>query len=126
MNETSVATEMVTENRADDPAWFLYVLGQYPTGVTLITATHPDGSQLGMVVGTFSSVSLDPPLVAFMPDVRSSSWPKIREAGSFCANILTAGQQDVCRSFARKEDNRFCVNDTATTETGSPRLHGAA
>ena len=100
-----------TDNRADDPAWFRYVLGQYPTGVTLITATHPDGSQLGMVVGTFSSVSLDPPLVAFMPDVRSSSWPKIREAGSFCANILTAGQQDVCRAFARKEEHRFSASN---------------
>jgi flavin reductase (DIM6/NTAB) family NADH-FMN oxidoreductase RutF/DNA-binding IclR family transcriptional regulator len=126
MNETSVAETSLTENRADDPAWFRYVLGQYPTGVTLITATHPDGSPLGMVVGTFSSVSLDPPLVAFMPDVRSSSWPKIREAGSFCANILTAGQQDVCRAFARKEDNRFSASDWSITDTGSPRLHGAA
>ena len=126
MSETSVAETSLTENRADDPAWFRYVLGQYPTGVTLITATHPDGSPLGMVVGTFSSVSLDPPLVAFMPDVRSSSWPKIREAGSFCANILTAGQQDVCRAFARKEENRFSASDWSITDTGSPRLHGAA
>ena len=126
MNETSVAETSLTENRADDPAWFRYVLGQYPTGVTLITATHPDGSPLGMVVGTFSSVSLDPPLVAFMPDVRSSSWPKIREAGSFCANILTAGQQGVCRAFARKEENRFSASDWSATDTGSPRLHGAA
>src|SRR6185312_17260415 len=102
MSETSVTTVDPVANQADDPAWFRYVLGQYPTGVTLITATHPDGSPLGMVVGTFSSVALDPPLVAFMPDVRASSWPKIREAGSFCANILTSAQQDVCRAFARK------------------------
>lgn len=126
MSETTVAATSVTENRADDPAWFRYVLGQYPTGVTLITAKHPDGSQLGMVVGTFSSVSLDPPLVAFMPDVRSSSWPKIREAGSFCANILTAGQQDVCRAFARKEEHRFSASQWSDTGTGSSRLEGAA
>src|SRR5690349_2380386 len=113
------------ETSPDNPAWFRYVLGQYPTGVTLITAARND-EPVGMVVGTFSSVSLDPPLVAFMPDVRSSSWPKIREAGSFCANILTAGQQDVCRAFARKEDNRFSASEWSTTDTGSPRLHGAA
>ena len=66
------------ETSPDNAAWFRYVLGQYPTGVTLITAA-PDGSEpAGMVVGTFSSVSLDPPLVAFMPDVRSTSWPKIQ------------------------------------------------
>src|SRR6478736_4805318 len=124
MNETSVAETSLTENRADDPAWFRYVLGQYPTGVTLITATHPDGSPVGMVVGTFSSVSLDPPLVAFMPDVRSSSWRRIREAGSFCANILTAGQQDVCRAFSRKAADRFTASSWADTPSGSPRLEG--
>ena len=72
MSETSVVETGLAESRADDPAWFRYVLGQYPTGVTLITATHPDGSQLGMVVGTFSSVSLDPPLVAELVRVRSA------------------------------------------------------
>lgn len=126
MSETSVAVNNVTENRADDPAWFRYVLGQYPTGVTLITAKHPDGTEIGMVVGTFSSVSLDPPLVAFMPDVRSSSWPKIREAGAFCANILTSAQQDVCRAFARKEEHRFSASTWSDTVSGSPRLDGAA
>jgi flavin reductase (DIM6/NTAB) family NADH-FMN oxidoreductase RutF len=79
-----------------------------------------------MVVGTFSSVSLDPPLVAFMPDVRSTSWPKIQEAGSFCANVLTAGQQDVCRAFSRKAEDRFSANAWADTPSGSPRLEGAA
>src|SRR6478609_846736 len=122
---TQVATAPI-ENGADDPAWFRYVLGQYPTGVTLITARHPDGTPLGMVVGTFSSVSLDPPMVAFMPDVRSSSWPKIRAAGSFCANILTAGQQDVCRAFARKEEHRFSASKWSDTVSGGLRLDGAA
>lgn len=126
MSETSVSTVDSATNRADDPAWFRYVLGQYPTGVTLITASHPDGTAIGMVVGTFSSVSLDPPLVAFMPDVRSSSWPKIREAGAFCANILTSSQQDVCRAFARKEEHRFSASTWSDTVSGSPRLDGAA
>jgi flavin reductase (DIM6/NTAB) family NADH-FMN oxidoreductase RutF/DNA-binding IclR family transcriptional regulator len=113
------------ETSPENPAWFRYVLGQYPTGVTLITSAH-DGDTAGMVVGTFSSVSLDPPLVAFMPDVRSTSWPKIQEAGSFCANILTAGQQDVCRAFSRKAEDRFTANTWGDTPSGSPRLEGAA
>lgn len=114
------------ETSPDNAAWFRYVLGQYPTGVTLITAA-PDGSEpAGMVVGTFSSVSLDPPLVAFMPDVRSTSWPKIQAAGSFCANVLTAGQQDVCRAFSRKAEDRFSANEWGDTPSGSPRLEGAA
>jgi flavin reductase (DIM6/NTAB) family NADH-FMN oxidoreductase RutF/DNA-binding IclR family transcriptional regulator len=115
-----------TARTAADPAHFRYVLGQYPTGVTLITATQTDGEPIGMVVGTFTSVSLDPPLVAFLPDRKSSSWPKIREAGSFCANVLTAAQQDVCRAFARKQDDRFDLAQWETTGTGSPRLVDAA
>ncbi len=112
--------------RVGDPAFFRYVLGQYPTGVTLITASQIDGEPVGMVVGTFTSVSLDPPLVAFLPDRKSSSWPKIRDAGAFCANVLTAGQQDVCRAFARKQDDRFSASKWIPTESGSPRLDGAA
>ena len=109
-----------------DPAHFRNVLGQYPTGVTLITAAQSGGDQVGMVVGTFSSVSLDPPLVAFMPDRKSSSWPKIRATGSFCANVLTSSQEDVCRAFARKQDDRFSAFRWQSTSSGNPCLEGAA
>ena len=53
---------------------FRKVLGTYPTGVCAVTGTAPDGSPLGMVIGTFTSVSLDPPLVGFLADKRSLSW----------------------------------------------------
>ena len=121
--QTAVATQSTSP---EDRAWFRYVLGQYPTGVTLITATSGSGDTAGMVVGTFSSVSLDPPLVAFMPDISSTSWPKIRAAGSFCANVLTAGQQDVCRAFSRKAEDRFSASEWAQTPSGSPRLVDSA
>lgn len=111
---------------ADDATWFRNVLGQYPTGVTLITAKGADGDHIGMVVGTFSSVSLSPPLVGFMPDRRSSSWPKIREAGSFCASICTAGQEHVVRAFSRKQEDRFTASSWVTTPSGNLRLEGAA
>ncbi|ACL41493.1 flavin reductase domain protein FMN-binding [Pseudarthrobacter chlorophenolicus A6] len=120
------STTETQDTSPENAAWFRYVLGQYPTGVTLITAATDDDEPVGMVVGTFSSVSLDPALVAFMPDVRSTSWPKIRDTGSFCANVLTAGQQDVCRAFSRKAEDRFTANQWGDTPSGSPRLEGAA
>jgi flavin reductase (DIM6/NTAB) family NADH-FMN oxidoreductase RutF/DNA-binding IclR family transcriptional regulator len=111
---------------AHDPKQFRYVLGQHPTGVTLITATQADGDPVGMVVGTFTSVSLNPPLVAFLPDRSSSSWPKIRASGSFCANVLTSAQEDVCRAFAQKRDDRFTASLWSLTGAGGMRLEGAA
>ncbi|HEY2100013.1 MAG TPA: flavin reductase family protein, partial [Pseudonocardia sp.] len=71
-----------------DAQRFRQVLGSYPTGVTVITAIAEDGSPAGMAVGSFTSVSLDPPLVAFLPDRSSTSFPKIRTARSFCVNVL--------------------------------------
>jgi len=61
---------------------FRQVLGSYPTGVTVVTAIAEDGSPAGMAVGSFTSVSLDPPLVAFLPDKSSTSFPKIRTAAA--------------------------------------------
>ena len=75
-----------------DPRHFRNVLGCYPTGVCVVTASH-DGARHAMVVGSFTSISLDPPLVGFFPDKKSSSWPQIAATGRFCANILTADQK---------------------------------
>ncbi len=83
------------------------VLGHYPTGVCVITARQDDGTQAGMAVSSFTSVSLDPPLVAFFPDKNSSSWPKIEKAGRFCVNILAADQEWICRRFASKAEDKF-------------------
>ncbi|MFM6931786.1 MAG: flavin reductase family protein, partial [Novosphingobium sp.] len=80
------------DETAIDPAVFRRVLGNYPTGVTVVTAMGEDGQPIGMVVGTFTSVSLDPPLVGFLPDKRSSSWPQIEKAGHFCVNVLARDQ----------------------------------
>lgn len=86
-----------------NPAWYRQVLGQYPTGVCVITATEPSGEPVGMVVGSFTSVSLKPPLVAFLPDRNSSSWARLSAASHFCVNILSAEQEAVCRRFAAKD-----------------------
>ncbi|KMS60349.1 monooxygenase [Novosphingobium barchaimii LL02] len=89
-----------------DPAEFRKVLGSYPTGVCVITAMD-EGKPAGMVVGSFTSVSLDPPLVGFFPDKSSTSWPLIEKAGRFCVNVMGSDQQHVCRSVAAKGDAKF-------------------
>lgn len=108
-----------------DPNWFRQVLGQYPTGVCVVTAAEPDGRRAGFVVGSFTSVSLDPPLVAFLPDKRSTSWPRIRSVGRFCVNILSAEQEDVCRKFAGRDEDKFAGIACREAESGSPIIEGA-
>ncbi|GGA51971.1 flavin reductase family protein [Sphingomonas psychrolutea] len=106
-----------------DGATFRRVLGHYPTGVCVITAIEPGGKPTAMVVGSFTSVSLDPPLVAFFPDRGSSSWPRIQRAGKFCVNVLGSHQQDLCRRFAAKSDDKFADLEFRVSTLGSPVLN---
>lgn len=105
-----------------DGATFRRVLGHYPTGVCVVTAIEPDGRPSAMVVGSFTSVSLDPPLVAFFPDRGSTSWPRIERAGKFCVNVLGSHQQDLCRRFSAKGDDKFAGLDYRLSRLGSPVL----
>jgi flavin reductase (DIM6/NTAB) family NADH-FMN oxidoreductase RutF/DNA-binding IclR family transcriptional regulator len=107
-----------------DPRWYRQVLGQYPTGVCVVTAVEPDGGRAGFVVGSFTSVSLDPPLVAFFPNKSSTSWPRIQGAGRFCVNILSAEQQDVCRTFATRKQDKFEGVACRDADSGSPIIEG--
>jgi flavin reductase (DIM6/NTAB) family NADH-FMN oxidoreductase RutF len=108
-----------------DDAKFRQVLGHFSTGVTVITAMH-GRAPVGLAVGSFASLSLDPPLVLFCPGSQSSSWPKIRDAGKFCVNVLGADQEHVCRVFATKEPDKFAsIGWEPTPVTGSPRINGA-
>src|SRR4051794_26552558 len=103
---------------------FRRVIGHFPTGVAVVTGMDAEGKPAGMAVGSFSSVSLDPPLVAFMPDKSSSSWPKFRDSGSFCVNILGAEQESVCRTFAMKGGDKFAELSWRPAGSGSPILDG--
>lgn len=106
-----------------DSAKFRQVLGHFPTGVTVVTAAA-EGGPVGLAVGSFASVSLDPPLVAFFPDKGSASWPRIEEAGAFCVNILAEDQEDVCRRFASKGDDKFAGLGWKPAGSGAPILDG--
>lgn len=107
-----------------DSATFRHVLGHYPTGVCIVTAVEADGTPTGMVVGSFTSVSLDPPLVAFFPDRKSSSWPRLEAVGKFCVNVLAAGQTDLCRQFAARGGDKFAGVTHRHSANGSPILDG--
>jgi flavin reductase (DIM6/NTAB) family NADH-FMN oxidoreductase RutF len=107
-----------------DAGEFRRALGHFPTGVVVITACGPDGEPAGMTIGSFTSVSLDPPLVAFLPAKTSATWPRIRAAGSFCANILGAGQQDLLKRFAVSGGDKFAGLDWVPGPSGHPVLPG--
>lgn len=103
-----------------DSKFFRHVLGHYPTGVCAITSVDDDGAPIGMAVGSFTSVSLDPPLVAFFPDKCSSSWPRIEATGRFCVNVLADCQESLCRALASKADNKFSNLSYHPSSTGLP------
>jgi flavin reductase (DIM6/NTAB) family NADH-FMN oxidoreductase RutF len=104
-----------------DSGKYRQVLGHFTTGVTVITAAAEAGP-VGLAVGSFSSVSLEPPLVGFFADKGSTSWPKIEGTGSFCVNILGEHQEDVCRRFASKDPDKFAGLGWKATGSGSPLI----
>lgn len=106
-----------------EAAVFRQVLGHFPTGVTIVTATN-DRKPVGLAVGSFTSLSLEPPLVAFCPANTSSSWPLIQQAGKFCVNILASDQEGMCRHFASKSDDKFAGIGYRQSPLGSPILDG--
>lgn len=107
------------------PAEFRAVLGNFASGVTVITAPpgEDDDGPSGFACQSFASLSLDPPLVTFMVARTSTTWPRIARAGVFCVNILGAEQGPLCRSFAVSGADKFAgVTHTPAPVTGSPQL----
>ena len=103
---------------------FRTTLGQFASGVVIATGCH-EGEPAGFAAQSFTSLSLDPPLVALCPARSSKSWPKLRDSGSFCINILAAGQQSVSDVFARSGIDKFAELAWRPGTTGSPVLTGA-
>ncbi|MFJ4711439.1 flavin reductase family protein [Streptomyces sp. NPDC088785] len=109
-----------------DPGEFRRVLGTFASGVTVITAAGPDGPA-GFACQSFASLSLDPPLVAFMVARTSTTWPRIARAGAFCVNVLGAGQSELCRGFAVSGADKFAgVDHSPAPVSGAPRVEGGA
>jgi flavin reductase (DIM6/NTAB) family NADH-FMN oxidoreductase RutF len=106
-----------------DSKLFRQTLGQFCSGVVIATGCL-DGEPAGFAAQSFSSLSLDPPLVALFPGKHSSSWPKLRDSGSFCINILGHDQRALCEQFAKSGIDKFAGLDWRTGATGSPILEG--
>jgi len=114
-----------------DGAEMRRVLGHFATGVTVVTARAPgvpganSGEPVGMVANSFTSLSLEPPLVLFCAGVESETWPRIRAAEGFCVNVLGHHQRELAVSFARKGTDRYEGVELVDRGDGPPRLAGA-
>lgn len=116
---------MENRNSHVDSESFRAVLGNYPTGVAVVTGLDPAGEPIGMVVGTFTSVSLEPPLVAFLPMKSSRTFNQLRAASDrFCINILGADQEAICRTLASYGENKFAQVPWHTSPEGNPIIDG--
>lgn len=110
-----------------DTTTFRDVMAQWPSGVTVVT-TLVDGAWHGMTASSFSSVSLDPPLVSVCLDRRLYSHGLISAAGVFGINVLAKDQAEVARVFAGMVpgvEDRFAGESWTTAETGTPLLDSA-
>lgn len=105
-----------------NPTEFRNVLGAYPTGVCVVTATDAEGNHHALTVGSFTSISLEPPLVGFFPAKSSSTWPKIAAIGSFCVNVLAGDQGAICQQMAGSAAQRFSDVDHSCGQAGHPIL----
>ena len=106
-----------------DPRTFRHVLGQFCTGVTVITTVH-DETPIGFACQSFAALSLDPPLVLFCPTKQSRAWQAIEASGRFCVNMLHENQKHVSAQFGSKAPDKFAGIDWRPSELGSPVIEG--
>ena len=117
-------TVRVEEEDAGAAAHFRDVLSRFASGVTVVTAIGDEGP-VGLTCQSFTSVSLDPPLVLFCPALTSRAWPQIERAGQFCVNVLADDQAAISNRFASRGTDKFAgVGWRPTPVTGSPLLDG--
>ncbi|MEV7965015.1 flavin reductase family protein [Sphaerisporangium sp. NPDC088356] len=98
-------TETLSE-RAVDNEGFRRALAVHAAGVVVVTA-QTEGVPVGLTATSFSSVSLNPPLVSFYVDQSSTTWPWLRQAETFAVNVLASDQAELASRFARKGVDRF-------------------
>jgi 3-hydroxy-9,10-secoandrosta-1,3,5(10)-triene-9,17-dione monooxygenase reductase component len=108
------------------PMRFRGVLGRFATGVVAVTAIdQASGQPTGLAANSFTSVSLDPPLVAFCVARSSTTWPKLRGADRLCINVLADHQREICLQLATKGGAKFHGLTWTKSPGGQPVLDGA-
>ena len=99
---------------------FRNALGMFPTGVTVITGIGRRGQPIGVTANSFSSVSLDPPLISFNIARTLASFEDLLTMESFAVNLLTEAQSEVSTGFARANSDKWACTDSRPGHTGNP------
>jgi len=105
-----------------DPRTLRDALGCFATGVTVVTCLGADGNPAGLTVNSFTSVSLDPPLLLVCLHKMAASATALTEASHFAVNVLQTGQQPASIRFATRDEDRFGATPWACGEAGAPIL----
>ena len=100
------------------------IMGNFCSGITVITAATPQGP-IGFTCQSFTSLSLEPPLITFNPARTSTTWPVIKEIGSFCVNVLPTEHRHISGQFARSGTEKFAGINHTTSDLGNPILDDA-
>jgi flavin reductase (DIM6/NTAB) family NADH-FMN oxidoreductase RutF len=109
------------DNLKNEPVTtFKQIMGSYPTGVTILTTTDKDGKPCGLTVNSFASVSIDPLMVLWCLDRRSSSLEAFAKSEVFAVHVLAAEQQELCWAFAGKDPDRFSKASWSFSDNNTP------
>src|SRR5919112_2256799 len=106
-----------------DPRTLRDALGCFATGVTVVTFFDDEGQPFGLTANSFTSVSLDPPLLLVCLHKEAASAPALLNAPRFAVNVLQTGQQPASIRFSTRQEDRFGANDWSRGESGAPVLH---
>lgn len=104
---------------------FREALAHFSSGVVIVTTIDAADAPTGMTVGSFTSISMDPPLVGFFAGQNSTTLPHVIGSGKFCVNVLAEDQHLLARKFARSGTDKFTDVDWSPATNGAPRLTGA-
>ncbi|SEJ50683.1 NADH-FMN oxidoreductase RutF, flavin reductase (DIM6/NTAB) family [Arthrobacter sp. yr096] len=128
--DPTAAADFMQARKEDDTAVFDIrdfrgALGQFATGVTVVTTVAADGRKVGMTANSFTSVSMEPPLVLWCPSKRAPSLGDFEDATHFAINILASDQHVLSRQFATPATDKFAGAETTEGIAGVPLLDGA-
>lgn len=114
-----------TYRAGSDSAMLRRAMGCYATGVTVVTARTPDGEPVGLTANSFTSVSLDPPLLLVCPALSAATTQVLLEADHFAVNVLSDEQASLSHLFATKGTDRFAETQFETWHHDVPIIHDA-
>jgi flavin reductase (DIM6/NTAB) family NADH-FMN oxidoreductase RutF len=107
-----------------DPTALRRALGQFPTGVTVVTARGRDDRHIGLTANSFTSVSLEPALVSWSLRRQSGLFDLFSEGAAFAVNVLGVSQAPLANHFARPSEDKFAGIEVSLGENGAPLLPG--